>query len=72
MLQLMGHDYFETNFKPGILAYSVYTLLALFLFTNLYTILYYEPFTVLNASIFMCMAVVVSVIHIVSNRINSA
>lgn len=60
MLSLIGHDYFLPNFKPGILAFTMYAIAAVFISTNLYTILYYEPFIKLNGYIFMCMAMAVS------------
>lgn len=60
LLRMIGHDYLDPNFKPGILAYLIYTLTAIFMITNSYTILFYEPFTVLNGCVFMNLSVVVS------------
>lgn len=63
LLSMIGHDYFLPEFRPGILAFAVYALTVTFIFSNLYTILYYEPFTVLNGCIFMSMSLVVSVVQ---------
>lgn len=67
LLRLIGHDYLKPNFKPGIVAYFIYTLTAIFLFTNTYTILFYEPFTILNGCVFMNVSVVVSVTQDIDN-----
>lgn len=61
LLQIIGHDYFLPNYKRGPLAYIMYSVLVTFLLTNMYTIFYYEPFTVFNAIIFMCLALEVSI-----------
>lgn len=64
LLRLIGHDYLSPDFKPGIVAYTIYALLVLFMCTNAYTIIFYESFIILNGCMFMCMSLVVSVIHL--------
>lgn len=61
LFQLIGHDIFLPNFKPGILAFIMYVILAFFIYTNLYTFFYYDLFNGLNALMLMCLSMEVSI-----------
>lgn len=61
LLQLIGHDVFLPDFKPGPLAFTMYAILAFFIGTNLYTFFYYDLFNGLNAIMFMCLSLEVSI-----------
>lgn len=72
LFQLIGHDVFLPNFKPGILAFAMYAVLAVFIFTNFYTLIYYDLFNGLNAFMFLCLSLQVSVrFHQMPRKINS-
>lgn len=60
LLRIVGHDIFVENFKPELHAYAMYTILVVFLSSNLYTVLVYDSFMLLNALIFTCVAIEVS------------
>lgn len=62
LLRLAGHDFFLPNFKPGLLGFFMYFVLAMFLFSNLYTIFCYDLFNRLSAIGFLCLALEVSVL----------
>lgn len=56
LLAATGHDYFVPyEWKPGPLTFMAYAILLIASSFNLYTILFYDPFTVVNASMFMCL-----------------
>lgn len=61
LLRLVGHDIFVENFKPGLHAHLLYGLLVSFIFSNLYTIYAYDSFMLLNALMFLFIAIEVSV-----------
>lgn len=61
LLQIAGHDFFLPKFKRGLHAYAMYAMLILFTITNVYTIFTYDPFTVWNAVMFMCLHLEVSI-----------
>lgn len=60
LLQLIGHDFFLPNFKPGLLAFAAYSTLALFIFSTIYTMIYYDLFAMLNACLLLCLSLEVS------------
>lgn len=56
-LRFVGHDIFRENFKPGFHAYVMYTLVVVFMFSNIYTMITYDSFMLLNALMFIFIAV---------------
>lgn len=56
-LKMVGHDFFVDDFKRGIHAYLMYTILAMFLCTNMYTMIAYDSFMLLNALMFMAISI---------------
>lgn len=59
-LRCVGHDIFLENFKPQFHAYVMYTIVVVFIFSNVYTMFYYDSFMLLNALMFMVLSIEVS------------
>lgn len=56
LLAATGHNYFVPyEWKPGPLTFAMYSALFLTALFNTYTLLFYDLFTVVNSSMFMCL-----------------
>lgn len=67
-LKWVGHDFFVDNFKPRLHAYVMYTIYMVFIFTNIYTMIYYDTFVLLNALMFMSLSTEVRVFVLFANQ----